>query len=461
MSRDSQAAAAGHTRPGIYAFGVAFVASVGGFLFGYDLAIVCGANLYLKDEFHLSQAAFGFATGSAALGCILGPFMGGWMCDTLGRNRTMMVACALLGIGSLFTAIPKDIVTFNIFRIIGGVGVGLCSVASPMYISEVSPPRMRGGLGIMYQLAIVVGSVAAPFVSYIIIKVTTPEMCWRWMFASEILPVVVFLVLLAFLPQSPRWLAGRGRNEEALDVLTRVDGPDFAREEMAQIQTALQEESGSFSELFAPGIRYAFGIGLLLAFFNNWTGWSVMSGYVPMLFEASGLEDRSMAFLQYAVTYGFMGAVTLAACWFVDRVGRRPLWLGASALMCVVTAMTGAVFHFHLSGWFVLLVIILCTVPHGLALGPLPWLMMSEIFPTRLRARAVSLTTAFLWVTIYSGAQLFPIISDYSKKTLGSVAGAFWLFSVICVFSFLFGWRMLPETRGRTLEEIAASWKKK
>jgi len=123
--------------------------------------------------------------------------------------------------------------------------------------------------------------------------------------------------------------------------------------------------------------------------------------------------------------------------------------------------MTGAVFHFHLSGWFVLLVIILCTVPHGLALGPLPWLMMSEIFPTRLRARAVSLTTAFLWLTIYGGAQLFPILSDYSKKTLGSVAGAFWLFSLICVFSFLFGWRMLPETRGRTLEEIAASWKKK
>lgn len=461
MSRDSQAVAAGPSQSSLYAFGVAFVASVGGFLFGYDLAIVCGANLYLKDVFQLSPAAFGFATGSAALGCIIGPFLGAWMCDALGRNRTMMVACALLGIGSLFTAIPKDIATFNLFRIIGGVGVGLCSVASPMYISEVSPPRMRGGLGIMYQLAIVVGSVAAPFVSFIIIKLTSPETCWRWMFASEILPVAVFLVLLALLPQSPRWLAGRGRSDEALAVLARVDGPDFAREEMKQIQAALKEETGSFSDLFAPGMRYAFGIGLLLAFFNNWTGWSVMSGYVPMLFEASGLKDRSVAFLQYAVTYGFMGAVTLVACWTVDRVGRRPLWLVASALMCVVTAMAGAVFHFHLSGWFVLVVIILCTVPHGLALGPLPWLMMSEIFPTRLRARAVSLTTAFLWVTIYSGAQLFPIMSDYSKKTIGSVGGAFWLFSVICVFAFLFGWRMLPETRGRTLEEIAASWKKK
>jgi len=450
----------GDKRAGWYAFGVAFVASVGGFLFGYDLAIVCGANLYLKDVFHLSQAAFGFATGSAALGCILGPFLGAWMCDALGRNRTMMVACVLLGIGSILTAIPNDITTFNLFRIVGGVGVGLCSVASPMYISEVAPPRMRGGLGVMYQFAIVVGSIAAPFISYVIIKVTSPETCWRWMFASELLPVVVFLVLLAFLPQSPRWLAGRGRKDEAVAVLERVDGPAFARNEIKQIEAALHEETGSFFELFAPGTRYAFGIGLLLAFFNNWTGWSVMGGYIPMLFEASGLNDRALAFLQFAVTYGFMGAVTLVACWTVDRVGRRPLWIGASVLMCVVTAMAGAVFHFHLSGWFVLLVILLCTIPHGLALGPLPWLMMSEIFPTRLRGRAVSLTTAFLWVTIYSGAQLFPIITDFSKKMTGSVGGAFWLFSVICIFSLLFGLRMLPETKGRVLEEIAASWKK-
>jgi len=453
--------ASGAAQSKLFAFGAAFVASVGGFLFGYDLAIVCGANLYLKEVFHLSQAEFGFATGSAALGCICGPFLGAWLCDAIGRNRTMMVACALLGIGSVFTAIPRDITTFNVFRIVGGVGVGLCSVASPMYISETSPPRLRGSFGIMYQLAIVVGSVMAPFVSYLIVKSTSAEVCWRWMFASEILPVVGFLGLLWLLPQSPRWLAGRGRMEEAAAVLARVDGADFARKELEQIQAALKEETGRFSELFAPGMRYALLIGLLLAFFNNWTGWSVMGGYIPMLFEASGMQDRSRAFLQFAVTYGFMGVVTLVACWTVDRVGRRPLWLAASALMILVTALTGAVFHFRLNGWPVLVVIILCTVPHGLALGPLPWLMMSEIFPTRLRGRAVSLTTAFLWVTIYSGAQLFPLMTDYSQEKLGSVGGAFWLFSAVCVLALLFGWKMLPETKGRTLEEIAASWRKK
>ena len=241
----------------------------------------------------------------------------------------------------------------------------------------------------MYQLAIVIGSMAAPLVSYLIVNWAPAATAWRWMFASELLPVAVFLVLLLFLPQSPRWLAGRGRMDEALDVLVRVDGPEFARTEMQQIQAALQEESGGFADLFAPGVRYALLIGLLLAFFNNWTGWSVMGGYIPMLFEASGMQDRAMVFLQYAVTYGFMGAVTVLACWTVDRWGRRPLWLIASALMILVTALTGAVFHFHLSGWPVLVVILLCTVPHGLALGPLPWLMMSEIFPIRLRGRGV------------------------------------------------------------------------
>lgn len=448
-------------RASLYAFTIAFVASVGGFLFGYDLSVVGGANLYLRDQFHLSAAAFGFATGSAALGCIIGPFIGAWLCDAIGRTWTMMAACLLLGVGSIMTAIPNDIVTFNIFRIVGGVGVGLCSVASPMYISETSPPRLRGGLGTMYQLAIVVGSIVAPFICWILAKKLPATTCWRWMFASEVLPVVFFVGCLFFLPPSARWLAGRGRYDEALAVLTKVDGPSFARQEMEQIKASLAEETGKFSELFAPGIRYALLIGTLLAFFNNWTGWSVMGGYIALLFEASGLNDRAQAILQFTVAYAFMGIMTMVACWMVDRVGRRPLWLFASALMAVVTALTGAVFHFQWTGLVVLLVIMLCTVPHGLALGPLPWLMMSEIFPTRIRARAVSLTTAFLWVTIYSGAQLFPVMSAYSKEKIGSVGGAFWLFTAICVLAFLFGWKMLPETKGRTLEEIAASWKKR
>lgn len=441
------------------AFRLAFVASLGGFLFGYDLAIVSGANLYLREVFGLSPVEFGFATGSAALGCLLGPFLGMWMCDAIGRNRTMAVACVLLAFSAVFTALPEDIFTFNVFRIIGGVGVGLCSVACPLYIAETSPPRRRGSLGTMYQLAIVAGSVAAPFVSFFIVKLAPEATAWRWMFASELLPIGAFFLLLFGLPQSPRWLAARGRTEEALDVLDRLDGPDYAAKEMGEIRQALAEESGRFKDLLAPGMRYALLVGLLLAFFNNWTGWSVMGGYIPMLFESAGLDDRAMVFLQYAVTYGFMGAMTVVALVTVDRVGRRPLWLIACLLMAVVTLLAGAVFHYGLTGWPVLLVILLCTIPHGLALGPLPWLMISEIFPIRLRGRAVSLTTAFLWLTIFAGAQLFPLMTAFSEEKLGSVGGAFWFFTVVCLFGFLFGWRMLPETKGKTLEEVAARWR--
>jgi len=186
----------------------------------------------------------------------------------------------------------------------------------------------------------------------------------------------------------------------------------------------------------------------------------VIGGYIPMLFEMSGLEDRARAILQFAVTYGFMGLMTLVSLVLMDRVGRRPLWLFASLLMAAITAVAGLVFHFQVTGPAVLIVIILCTVPHGIALGGIPWLMMSELFPTRLRAKAVSVTTTFLWLAIFSGAYLFPALTSASVRLVGSVGGAFWLFTGVCLLAFLFGLMMMPETKGRTLEEIASSWRK-
>ncbi|MBN1344435.1 MAG: sugar porter family MFS transporter [Phycisphaerae bacterium] len=443
-----------------YVFVIAFVAAVGGFLFGFDLAVIGAANTFLRDQFNLSDSELGFVTASAAIGCIFGPFLGAWLCDALGRKRTMIVASALLAASAIMTAAAPTIAVLNIFRIVGGVGVGLCSVASPMYIAEVAPPAKRGRLGLMYQLAIIVGSVCAPLIAYVLVRSLPDTVSWRWMFASEMAAVVVFVVFLFFLPRSPRWLAEKGRFDEALDVLTNVDGPEYARQEMNEIRTSLEQEPGGFAELLRPGIRYALLIGILLAFFNNWTGWSMMGGYIPLLFERSGLHDRAQAILQFGVAYGFMGVIGVVAIALVDRLGRRPLWLIGSVLMALVTALTGVVFHYQLSGPIVLLVIVLCTVPHGLALGPLPWLMMSEIFPTRIRAKAVAITTTFLWITIYSGAQLFPMVSGFSERTIGSPALAFWLFTVVCLLAIIFGWRMLPETKGRTLEEIAASWRK-
>jgi SP family arabinose:H+ symporter-like MFS transporter len=537
------------------------VAAIGGFLFGFDLGMIGAANIYLRDQFQLNDAQFGFATASAGLGCILGPFLGAWLCDAIGRKRTMIVAAFLLAVGAVFTAVPDflpgmpdgaTLAVFNLFRALGGLGVGLCSIASPMYIAEVAPPIRRGGLGLMYQLAIVVGHIAAPAIGYVVVLVLphsdgVPALAWqqpwRWMFASETVAVLLFVIFVFRLPRSPRWLAQKGRYEEAQAVLTRIDGPEYARREIEEIKASLAQEAGGWSELFAPGMRYALLIGLLLALFNNWTGWSVIGGYIPMLFEMSGLEDRARAILQFAVTYGFMGLMTLVSLVLMDRVGRRPLWLFASLLMAAVTAAAGLVFHFQVTGFLVLLVIILCTVPHGIGLGGIPWLMMSELFPTRIRAKAVSVTTTFLWITIFTGGYLFPTLTAFSEKTLraahgasmtaatigfrgnvitdsdngfckagfkrkdrvavsgasqaannsvftvhsvdegtmliesnnvlvdesagapvsihvGSLGGAFWLFTGVCLLSFLFGLLLMPETKGRTLEEIANSWKK-
>jgi MFS transporter, SP family, arabinose:H+ symporter len=443
-----------------YIFALAFTAAVGGFLFGYDLSLIGAANVYLKDQFHLSEEVLGFTTASAALGCMVGPFLGAWLCDAIGRERTMIVASLLLAAGAIMTAMAHTITVFNTFRILGGVGVGLCSVASPMYIAEVAPAKMRGSLGIMYQLAIVVGSTAAPLVAYGLVRIFPDTVSWRWMFGSQMVVVVLFAMFLFLLPHSPRWLARQGRFEEARQVLARVHGPESAETELAEIRQSLFQEVGGLRELFRPGLRSALIIGLMLAFFNNWTGWSAMGGYIPMLFEMAGVQQRHVAILQFSLTYLAMALMTVASMWLIDRVGRRPLWMVASVLMALITAVTGLVFHFQVHGPAVLLVLVLCTVPHGLALGGLPWLMMSELFPTRIRAQAVAVTTTFLWIVIYTCGQFFPMLIGWSKRHLGSPAGAFWVFTLVCLCSTLFGWRMLPETKGRTLEDIARWWQK-
>ena len=554
--------------PNSFAFRVAFVAAIGGFLFGFDLGMIGAANVYLRDQFQLSDAAFGFATASAVLGCIFGPFLGSWLCDAVGRKRTMIFASILLAVSAIFTAVPDALSDgsaestmniFNLFRFVGGLGVGLCSVASPMYIAELAPAKRRGRLGMMYQLAIVVGHVIAPLIAFVVIKIlgsvygvsddTIPEnawlQAWRWMFFSETVCVAAFVLFVFGLPNSPRWLAEKGRFDEAEQVLAQVGGAEHARQEIEEIKASLDEEQGSWSELFAPGMRFAVFVGILLTFFNNWTGWSVIGGYIPRLFELAGF-GREAGIRNFVFVYGAMGSLTLVSLLLTDRVGRRPLWIGASLAMAIITAVTGYLFHQEVTGWPVLVILMLVTIPHGIALGGLPWLMMSELFPTRLRAKAVSVTTTILWCFIFAGAYLFPMITGQAQQRfltarevqvtsdqisfvdanpdrieiatgdlaaagfrpldqvtvvgatqavnnnsflieaatasqitlgggaqlaaepagaeitlqVGSVGPAFWIFTVVCILSLLFGLTIMPETKGRTLEEIGSSWKK-
>jgi MFS transporter, SP family, arabinose:H+ symporter len=441
-----------------YAFLIAFISAVGGFLFGYDLAIIGGANVFLKEQFNLSDTMFGFTSASAGLGCMIGPLLGAWLCDRLGRRNTLLVACILLAVGSILTAVPNDMIIFNIFRIVGGLGVGLCSIASPIYTNEIAPARWRGGLGLMYQLAIVVGSIVAAWVAWLLAQWLPAETSWRWMFGSEALFVAVFAVLLLLVPESPRWLAGRGRVEKARAIFARIDGPEFANSELAEIERSLSAETGTLGELFSPGLRMALLVGLCLAFFNNSTGWSGMSSYLAYLFEAAGFQ-RSDAIFQFLLAYGFMGLMTLAACFLVDRAGRRPLWLVSSLIMVAANVLLGFVFHLQIHGPLVLAAVFLCAIPHSFALGSLPWLMMSEIFPTRIRARAVAITTTFIWAVCFLAQYFFPLIARLSERLVGSIGGAFWFSAAICVLAFFFGLWILPETKGRSLEQIADSWK--
>jgi SP family arabinose:H+ symporter-like MFS transporter len=556
-------------RPSISAYRLSFVASIGGFLFGYDLGMIGAANVYLRDQFQLTDAQFGLATASAVLGCVFGPILGSWLCDAISRKRTMVLASSLLAFGATMTAMPdllsdgsnaSTMFWFNLFRFVGGVGVGLCSVASPMYIAEIAPPRHRGAMGLMYQFAIVVGHAVAPLVALTIMYVlragydvsytSVPEniwlQAWRWMFFSQVLFVAAFVFFLYGLPYSPRWLAEKGRLAEAENSLALIDGPEFARREIVEISASLTEERGSWSDLIKPGMRFALMIGILLTFFNNWTGWSVIGGYIPRLLELAGF-NRESAVGNFVAVYGAMGLMTIASIALMDRVGRRPLWQIASVMMALITLATGMMFHYDVTGWPVLLILGLVTIPHGLALGGIPWLMMSEIYPTRLRAKAVSVTTTVLWVFIFLGAYLFPLITGFSQRhfltarhavvegadlsfeqdgspaivdpegrfadagfrakdhvtvlgaqepenvgsfaveevqpnrlrlestarlknepagatvkvQVGSVAAAFWVFSGICVLSFIFGITIMPETKGRTLEEIGSSWTKR
>lgn len=454
LHSESKAAVSGST----YAFLIAFVAAVGGFLFGYDLVIISGAQIFLKQQFHLSDEAFGFATGSAGIGCMMGPFLGSILCDRIGRKKTLFLASLLFGISAIGTALPQSITVFNIFRIMGGVGVGLCSLASPMYIVEVSPARMRGSLGLMYQLAICIGALFSVIVAYFLAKMLPETVAWRWMFGSVAVPVLVFVIFLLIVPESPRWLAEVNRFDEARAVLRKIESAEYADKELEQIKSSMHQEQGRWSELLAPGMRMALLVGVLMAIFNNWTGWTGIAYYLPTLFQKAGQSSTADAIGRTIWIFAGNIGLTLVAIWLVDKIGRRPLWISTALLMTLFTALAGLVFHLNLNINYVLFAVFLCAIPHAVGIGALPWLMMSELYPTKIRAKAVAVTTTVIWVAGTTAPMAFPVIAGYSERTIGSVALIFWIYSAVSFCAFLFGLRMLPETRGRTLEEIGSSW---
>jgi SP family arabinose:H+ symporter-like MFS transporter len=445
-----------------YPYLVALVAAVGGFLFGFDLSIVSGAQIFLQKQFQLSSEALGFACSSAMMGCMLGPpLIAIGLSDWLGRTKVLMIMAVAFGISAIGSAVSPTIGIFNVFRILGGIAVGVASMLSPMYIAEIAPKRIRGRLVVVNQLAIVSGSLVSAIVAYFL----TPELsglaesvCWRWMFASECIPVILLVVGLFFVPESPRWLMEKGRTDEARAVLTNIDGAANAEEAIGEIANVISEETGSWSELFASGVRVALFVAVMLAMLQQFTGVSPMLLYVPMVFQKAGFEAVSDAIFQSAIMFGWNLFCTVLALWLVERLGRRPLLLVGLSMMCIGLAAFGWCFHAEIQGLPMLAAMFLAVGAFNLSIAPLAWLIMSEIFPNRLRDKAMAVAAFSLWLAASINGQTFPMLMETIENRFGSPAGVFWIYSAVCLFAVWFGWAMVKETKGKSLEEIGRSW---
>ena len=461
---------------------VCLVATLGGLLFGYDTAVISGAIGFMKAHFDFTAAQKGWAASSALVGCIFGAIMAGSLSDGLGRKKVLIISAILFLISAIGSAIPKELTEFFFtgyplfgegyklglpessvyplfvdYRILGGLAVGAASMTSPMYIAEIAPARVRGRLVSVNQFAIIFGMLVVYFVNSHIAalgeQIWNVESGWRWMFGSGALPAVVFLFLLLAVPESPRWLTKQGRDAEAMAVLARVGGSQHAQVEMAEIRQTLAQERASLGQLFRPGIRLALCIAVVLAVLQQITGINVVLYYAPEIFKSAGLAVNQA--INDTVIVGLVNlGFTLVAVGVVDRLGRKPLLLIASAGMgASLTLLGGAFWLEKFQGPWVLLFTLSYVASFAVAMGPVVWVVLAEIFPTRIRGTAMSIATVCLWIACFLVTQTFP----WMLKTLRGPA-TFWLYAAVCALAFLFVLFFVPETKGKTLEEIERSW---
>lgn len=469
--QDGGAQASGGT---LYLVRVCLVATLGGLLFGYDTAVISGAIGFLQTHFDLTPAMKGWAAASALGGCVIGVAIAGVVSDRLGRKLVLMLAAVLFLVSALGTALPRNLTEFIIFRIVGGVGVGAASILSPLYIAEISPARIRGRMVSVNQLAIIFGMLVVYFVNYYIAgygagldqqmaaeagQGWNVQYGWRWMFGSESIPAVALLLLMFTVPESPRWLAKQNRAGDALSVLRRIGGRQQAETQLADIQTAIATESGSVGQLLQPRLRRVLVIGVALAVLQQVTGINVFLYYAPEIFKGIAGEDTDVALLQTIVVGAVNLLFTVVAIWTVDLIGRKPLMIAGNAGMGISLIALGLVaFYEHTAAW-VLLFILGYIACFALSVGPVTWVILSEIFPTRIRGRAMAIAAFWLWVANFVVSQTFPMMDE--NPTLVGIFGhalPFWLYSVFCVVSVLFVWRVVPETKSKSLEEIELEW---
>jgi SP family arabinose:H+ symporter-like MFS transporter len=433
----------------------ATVSTLGGFLFGYDNIVISGAIGYLSRLFHLDAAGVGWAAGCALVGCIVGCAAAGTVADYLGKKRGLALCAlcfALSSVGMLFAA---DLRQFVFWRVIGGLGIGAASVIAPNYIAEIAPTRVRGRCVTLYQLGIVVGILAAVFVNMLIRRMGDEDWNttsgWRWMFLAGLVPALLFGVTILPAVESPRWLMKMGRRDKAVAVLTRINGADVAHREAAQIESSLAMEEGHISELFTT-FRRPLLLGIMLAGLQQISGITPLFSFLPEIFRAAGAA-ASDAFFQSVLVSLVNLLFTILALGVVDRAGRKTLILAGTTVQFVSLAIVGWFYHIHGSGLAILILVMSFVAGHAFGNGVACWVIISEIYPTKVRGRGMSMATTALWLVGYTGNQMFPIM----QKHLGS-AGTFWVFSAGALLTIiLVGW-LVPETRGRSLEEITKLW---
>ncbi len=445
-----------------YVFFAAFVAALGGLLFGYDTAVISGGIGFLRIHFGLSAANMGWAASSALLGCVGGVAFAGVLADFFGRKKVLILAANLFAVSAIGSALPQTLEQFVIFRMIGGFGVGTASMLSPLFIAEISPPHLRGRLVSWNQFAIVTGMLVVYFVNYFIANSGEDSwniaVGWRWMFASEAIPAVLFFSLLFLVPESPRWLIKQGQIQKGRDILTKICGRIKAGKEMQDIQKTLDEERGSLGELFKPGLRTLLFVGMALAILQQVTGINVFLYYAPEIFKKLG-SGTNTALLQTVIIGVFNLGFTIVAIKNVDKIGRKPLMLiGASGMFICLTAL-GLAAYFQQADIWVLIFILGYIASFALSVGPVTWVILSEIFPTRIRGRAMSICTILLWASNYVVSQTFPMMDEnpWLLKTFHH-AFNFWLYALFCIVLFVVVKTLVPETKGKSLEEIEHFW---
>lgn len=430
-----------------YSLGISFISALGGYLFGFDFAVIAGALPLLRDVFGLTAWWEGFLTGTLALGCMVGCVMAGRLADRYGRRPALMVAAGIFAVSSIAMAISNGLTTFMVARFVAGIGVGMASMLSPLYIAEVSPAEIRGRNVAINQLTIVIGILITNLINYGLAD-NGPD-AWRLMFGLGAVPSVLFFIGVIWLPESPRWLILQGKIQHGTAILERIGGHAFAESTVANVDAAATDKSKVvLADLFKPGIRAAVFVGIGLAVFQQLCGINVVFNYTSTIFETVGANlDRQ---LFETVAIGVVNLVfTVVAMWQVDKLGRKPLMLFGAGGLTILYVIIALLLQNGASAGMLSIFVLLAIATYATSLAPVTWVLISEIFPNRVRGLASSVAILSLWGAYFILVFTFPILAE----TLGTY-GPFWMYAVICLIGFFFVLSKVRETKGKTLEEM-------